>query len=129
MDEIPSALIRILAFIRKELFEIIRQPRLLFTLVTGPFLILLIFGIGYCNIPRELRTLFVVSQDSALRDRVEQYATTLGLQLIFAGVIDDHIFFRGSPVDLSLLGRLAAIGLGLGFIAWLLLRRITSRNQ
>jgi ABC-2 type transport system permease protein len=39
-------LIRISAFLRKELFEVSRQPRLLATLVGGPFLILLIFGAG-----------------------------------------------------------------------------------
>jgi len=89
MNSIPSTAIRILAFVRKEVFEILRQPRLLFTLILGPFLILLIFGIGYRNTPRELRTLFVMSEESALRERVEEYATTLGPQLIYAGVTDD----------------------------------------
>jgi len=42
-----SSLIRIGAFARKEMTEILRQPRLLLTLILGPFLILLLFGIGY----------------------------------------------------------------------------------
>ena len=35
--------------------------RLILTLVLGPFLILLLFGIGYRNQARDLRTLFVVA--------------------------------------------------------------------
>jgi len=39
-------IIRASSFFRKEIFEILRQPRLVATLVMGPFLILLIFDIG-----------------------------------------------------------------------------------
>lgn len=85
------AIIRILAFLRKEIFIILRQPRLLLTLVLGPFLILLIFGIGYRNEPRSLRTLFVARENSALREQIEEYADTLGPQLIFAGVTGDAV--------------------------------------
>ncbi len=82
-------LIRISAFLRKEIFEIMRQPLLVLTLVLGPFLILLFFGIGYRNQARPLRTLFVVKGDTALTERIEQYAATLGPQLIFVGITDD----------------------------------------
>ncbi len=40
-------IIRLLAFFGKELNEIRRQPRLLLSLLVGPFLILLLFGLGY----------------------------------------------------------------------------------
>ena len=43
----PSAFRRVLqiaAFVRKEALEIIRRPRLLLTLVFGPFLIMAVFG-------------------------------------------------------------------------------------
>lgn len=40
-------LIRIMAFVRKELFGALRQPRLILSLVLGPFLILALFGVGY----------------------------------------------------------------------------------
>jgi len=39
------------------------------------------------------------------------------------------IFFRGSPADMVLLGRLAAIGFGLSILAWFLLHRITARKK
>lgn len=81
-------LIRISAFLRKEIFEIVRQPLLVLTLVLGPFLILLFFGIGYRNEPRALRTMFVVEENNLLAQRIEQDASSLGKQLIFAGVTD-----------------------------------------
>ncbi len=81
-------IIRTLAFLRKEIVEVVRQPLLVLTLILGPFLILLFFGIGYRNEPRPLRTL-IVSDDEGLRKKIEQYASTLGAQLIFAGITDD----------------------------------------
>jgi ABC-2 type transport system permease protein len=59
MGNLFRSMIRASSFFRKEVFEILRQPRLVATLVIGPFLILFIFGIGYRNQPRALRTLFV----------------------------------------------------------------------
>ena len=89
MANIWQAIIRMSSFLRKEIFEVLRQPRLLLTLVLGPFLILLLFGIGYRNTPRSLRTLFVVEQNSPLKQDIEKYAKTLGPQLIYAGVTSD----------------------------------------
>lgn len=40
-------IIRLLSFFGKEVREIGRQPRLILSLILGPFLILLLFGIGY----------------------------------------------------------------------------------
>jgi len=59
-------IIRASSFFRKEIFEILRQPRLVATLVVGPFLILFIFGIGYRAQGRTLRTLLVLQPDSPL---------------------------------------------------------------
>jgi ABC-2 type transport system permease protein len=84
-------LIRISAFLFKEILEIARQPLLLLTLVAGPFLILLIFGIGFRNEPQSLRTLFVVDdKNSPLAREVEQYGQTLGGQLIYEGITEDE---------------------------------------
>ena len=54
--------IRSLAFLRKELISVWRQPRLMATLILGPFLILLLFGLGYRETPEPFRTL-IVAQD------------------------------------------------------------------
>lgn len=87
--EITRVFIRISSFLLKEMLEIARQPMLLVTLVLGPFLILLFFGIGFRNEPQTLRTLFVVDDGSPLADRIEQYANSLGQQLIFKGITSD----------------------------------------
>lgn len=76
-------LIRIFAFVRKELLETLRQPRLVALLVLGPFLILLIFGVGYTNKNRILNTLIVVPDDSTIRGEIEEFAQRLpGLNVL-----------------------------------------------
>jgi ABC-2 type transport system permease protein len=89
MGKIIASFIRSSAFLRKEIFEILRQPRLVFTLVLGPFLILLLFGIGYRADAPELRTLFVVHEGSPLAAQIDEYATSLGPQLVYMGVTSD----------------------------------------
>lgn len=95
---------RISAFLRKEIVEILRQPRLVVTLVLGPFLILLLFGIGYRANPIPLRTLLVVPEDSALRPYLEQNADQLIQQLVFQGIANDQELavarLRADQVDL-----------------------------
>lgn len=90
MSELIHWFIRVSSFFRKEVVEIIRQPRLLLTLILGPFLILFLFGIGYRNEPRAVTALFVAEPDSQIVASIEEYATTLGDQLVFAGVVQDQ---------------------------------------
>ncbi len=90
MRKLGHSIVRLSSFLRKEVFAILRQPRLVLTLILGPFLILLIFGIGYQNEARALRTLFVAPQGSELASQIEEYATTLGPQLIYEGVTPDE---------------------------------------
>src|SRR5512146_1983153 len=90
MGRFLSPLIRISAFLHKEVAEILRQPRLIFTLVLGPFLILFLFGVGYRNQARALRTLFVVDPKSALASQIQEYATSLGPQLVYMGSTADE---------------------------------------
>ena len=84
-----KSFIRISSFIRKEIFAILRQPRLVFSLILGPFLILLIFGIGYNNTNRSFKTLFVVPEGSTIADLVEQYADSLGSTIEYTGITAD----------------------------------------
>lgn len=95
--------VRLSAFVSKEIFEILRQTRLVVTLILGPFLILLLFGLGYRNQPRDLRTLFVVPEGSGLEDEVEQYSQ-LGKQIDLVGIIHDaeeaNRMLRRQEVDL-----------------------------
>lgn len=70
--------IRLLSFFAKELAEIRRQPRLLLSLVLGPFLILLIFGIGFTGEQPQLQTLLVVPPELVNDPRIETLRTTIG---------------------------------------------------
>ncbi len=82
-----QGIIRASSFFRKEIYEILRQPRLAATLVLGPFLILFIFGIGYHVQVRAVRTLFVVRPDGAISAQdLQRYGSSMKSQLIFAGV-------------------------------------------
>src|SRR3954447_6533784 len=55
--------VRTTSFVGKELTEVRRQPRLLLTLVLGPFLILFLFGIGYAATPRNTGRVGVLPPD------------------------------------------------------------------
>jgi ABC-2 type transport system permease protein len=54
--------IRLLSFFSKEVNEVRRQPKLVLSLLLGPFLILLLFGIGYQGERPKIRTVLVVPQ-------------------------------------------------------------------
>jgi len=84
-----KSLIRISAFLNKELTEIFRQPRLILALVLGPFLIILLFGVGYPQEGRALRTLFVVDNQNPFADQVESFAKTIGPSLAYQGIRKD----------------------------------------
>lgn len=89
MHSILAFIIRTSAFFRKEITEVLRQPRLILTLVLGPFLILFIFGIGYKNEPRAVRTIFVVPPNAQYANQIKSYATSISPQLVFQGVTTD----------------------------------------
>jgi ABC-2 type transport system permease protein len=89
VKQIFKVIIRTSAFLGKEINGILRQTRLIMTLVLGPFLILLLFGIGYRNVMLPLRTLFVIKDDNPYREQVESYANSLGSNLVYQGMISD----------------------------------------
>ena len=57
---------RLLAFIGKELIDVLRRPGALASLVFGPFLILAVFGYGYRGLGDPLRAIVVVPPESGL---------------------------------------------------------------
>lgn len=82
-------LIRTSAFIGKEMIEVIRQTPLLLTLILGPFLIMLLFGIGYRNEARPLKTLLVMEAGDPLQTQVEEQVSH-GAGLIYEGTTSDR---------------------------------------
>lgn len=75
------------AFFKKDMVEVFRQPRLLLTLVIGPFLILFLFGIGFDPDPPVLKTVLVAPPGSGLSERSDDLAAALGAQADLVGVV------------------------------------------
>jgi ABC-2 type transport system permease protein len=83
-------IIRTGAFVRKEIVQIVRQPALIFTLVLGPFIILLLFGAGLRERDPAVKTIFVVPRDSRMAGEVEQFAAAQSQRLTVVGVQEDE---------------------------------------
>lgn len=106
MHNLAGFIIRTAAFVTKELVEILRQTRLLLVLVLGPFMILLLFGLGFRNEARALRTLFVVPVgQEQIAQQVQEYATSLGPQLEYQGAISNE----GQALSQLARGRIDAV--------------------
>lgn len=86
MRDFFQRFIRASSFFRKEIFDVLRQPRLILTLVFGPFIILFLFGVGYHNVARPLRTWFVAPEGSPFAQDLSEYVNNMGSELSFAGV-------------------------------------------
>lgn len=78
-----GALTRIWGFVRKEVLSVLRQPRLVATLILAPFLILVIFGLGYREVPPPFKTVLVLPGEQA-----QLAADTESLEAAFGSGID-----------------------------------------
>src|SRR5262245_34312812 len=87
-------LVQTVGFLRKELMDVIRQPRLVLMLVFGPFAILLLFGLGYANEPPPLRTVFVTPEGTVYQKVVEQYSGELSDWIKPVGFVHDEAAAR-----------------------------------
>ncbi len=81
-----NGFIRSWAFFRKEVAELVRQPKLVVTLVLAPFLILALFGAGYRQTNGPLRTIFVSADEETFQTVIEPRLAELGNALESAGV-------------------------------------------
>src|SRR5689334_9477820 len=79
-------LIRSSSFMSKELTEILRQPKLILTLVLGPFLLMFLFGLGYPNQNRSLRTTFVAEDPSSLQGDMTVFTQSLSPSIVSGNV-------------------------------------------
>lgn len=92
----PSA-IRALAFLRKDLMEVLRQPRMVLMLIIGPFLILLAFGLGYDASRPALDAILVMDEDSPQNRQELEEALGTGIKL--AQVTSDETSARRRLAD------------------------------
>ncbi|MGI8517483.1 MAG: ABC transporter permease [Acidimicrobiia bacterium] len=87
VERVKGRFMRAMAFFKKDTLEVFRQPRLLVTLVLGPFLILFLFGVGFNPEPPVLRTVVVAPSDSGIAERSEQLVDALGPQAQLVGTL------------------------------------------
>jgi ABC-2 type transport system permease protein len=94
---------QLLAFSMKEALEVIRQPRLVFSLLLGPVLILLLFGIGYTTDRPNLRAVLVVPPDPPVGYPVEDIKKAVAMSFNLVGVVHDRetatVSLRSGSVD------------------------------
>ena len=90
-----KAITRVLAFVGKEMVEVIRRPGALVSLIVGPFLILALFGVGYSGYRRPLDTVVVVPQGSGLPTDVQAYSEISGAGLNVVDVTTDEASAEG----------------------------------
>ena len=79
-------IVRSSTFLIKEILEVLRQPRLIINLVLGPFLIMLLFGVGFSNKPRQVKTVFVVQNKQTLSKEINTFTNQDENTIINKGV-------------------------------------------
>ena len=73
----------ILAFVAKEILEVIRSPAALLSLTMGPVLIMVLFGAGFSGYSPPLRTVIVIPPDAGLSTDVSAYAEAVpGIEVV-----------------------------------------------
>ncbi len=85
------------AFVGKEINEVRRQPRLVLSLILGPFLILLLFGIGYQGESGKLTGIFVIPAQGGFSQNLSDYQKLVGDQLTITRLTTDQ---AGALTDL-----------------------------
>lgn len=90
MNRFYRFIVRSTTFLRKELATVFRQPRLIMTLILGPFLIMLLFGFAFRAEGRSLRTLFVLDENSPFAQEVQQFAQAIGPAIVYEGIMPDR---------------------------------------
>lgn len=85
-----SVIVRIFAFVGKELVETFRRPGAIVSLILGPFLIMAVFGLGYSGIRRPLETVIVAPPTSQLPTDTATYQELAGPPLHVREVTQDR---------------------------------------
>jgi ABC-2 type transport system permease protein len=85
-----AVVVRVFAFVGKELIETIRRPGAILSLILGPFLIMTVFGLGYSGVRRPLETVIVAPASSQLPRDVATYQDLAGPALHIVEVTEDR---------------------------------------
>jgi ABC-2 type transport system permease protein len=102
-----AVLIRLMAFVGKEIIETLRRPGAILSLVLGPFLIMAVFGLGYSGVKRPLETVVVAPATSGLPADVQTYQDLAGGGLHISQVTQDRAaaeaLLEGGNVDVVII--------------------------
>ena len=116
--------VQVVGLIRKEITEIIRQPRLVLLMVIGPFLVLAMFAVGFDQQQGVLDTRFVGPEGGVYEEAIDEFADDLRQYVNSAGYtsdllgaeeelrngdIDLIVIFPADPTDTILAGDQAKI--------------------
>lgn len=85
-----AVIVRLMAFVGKEIAETMRRPGAILSLILGPFLIMAVFGLGYSGFKRPLETVIVAPPTSGLPADVETYQELAGGGLHIGEVTADR---------------------------------------
>ena len=94
-----GVVIRSFAFVRKEVVEIVRQPRLIALLVLGPFALLVLFGAGYAQNVVVKKALFVGPEGSIYEELHDDYQGELAEFIHSEGMISSEDEARRQLAD------------------------------
>lgn len=111
---VKASVVRTFGFLKREIFGVFRQPRLIVTLIIAPFAILLIFGFGYRTDPPPFLTLLVLPSDDASlatgdQDLSEAFGDAIDLVGTTSDVTGARSRLRSGDVDLLIIGPANAI--------------------
>jgi len=85
-----AVLVRLLAFVGKELVETVRRPGAIVSLVLGPFLIMAVFGAGYSGYKKPLATIVVIGTNTGLTTEAAEYQKLGGTGMTIVEVTGDR---------------------------------------
>lgn len=95
---------RLIAFVAKEVLDVMRQPQLVLTLILGPFLILLLFGLGFTRQQAPVPIVFVIPETLQLPSGLRNRSWDFGKQFPVRYVTSDEALalaeLRTGNVDL-----------------------------
>ena len=90
MGSLWRSLVRVTSFSGKELRETLRRPGMLFALVLGPFLVMLLFGLGYTGQRQPFATEVVIPAGSSLPRDAAFYQELAPGRIQVVSVTDDR---------------------------------------
>jgi ABC-2 type transport system permease protein len=74
---------RLVAFVGKEIVEVVRRPGAIVSLILGPFLLMAVFGMGYQGYRRPLQAIIVVPPEAGLPLELETYReVVIGMDVV-----------------------------------------------